>query len=81
MEAADRARRVAERVGPFVPVRGGVGGVAHPPRIADHDEDPGHRGAAQPDTTFCLQSMHSIAHGSASSRSGPIGFPHRSHVP
>ena len=42
-EPADRARGVAERVGAVVAVRGGVGRVAHAPRIADDEQHARHR--------------------------------------
>ena len=78
---SDRSRRVAEGVRSRVPVGVGVGRVAHTPRVADQHEDARGERPAHPMTSFCLQSMHSCAHGSAVSRSSPIGFPHRSHVP
>src|SRR3990172_10513187 len=78
MEPADGRGAVPKRVGSLVAVRGGVGRPSDTPRVADEERDPGN---AQRATPFCLQSMESSPHGSASSRSGAIEFPHRSQVP
>ena len=88
VDAADGPRRVPQGVGTLVCIGRGVRRAAHAPGIAHDDQHPRHEGfeakrhrLAHAPIPSCLQSMQSIAHGSASRRSGAISRPHRSHRP
>ncbi len=81
LQPADGSGGVREGVGSLVPVVRRVGRVPDAEGIADDDHHAGDPRGRHGRSPSCLQRMHRIAQGRASSRSGEIGPPHRSHVP